>query len=825
MKTKFHPTFIFVFFVSFSLLILAGCGGESADEKAGAETPEQVSGNIASPLAGIGDSLPEVTEFRENPSYRESADFKEWYPNEVKPPRKIDFGMDLSEMSYADLYFLKWEIMGQNGYMYLDDILRDKLAYDDYYAYYPVFWDENFTTSLSEEEENFIHKLEMRMERLQKTMVNPKGSPKVNTSAIVNAFQFRPELFQAIEPNLARDGFAIVPAKHEQLFHVYDANDYSTLPSFITTDLYLQVLHMFYQYLIRELEEEHFIGILTELSTKLHAKHRAVASTSPDPQVKAAAEFGQFYYGLALDLLTDKSPEVPASLKGQFKEEKEKIRAAAGQGSEFLKSRFFDYSLFKPRGHYTRTEQLGKYFRAMMWLQTAPLTEDNPVGFNAGLLSGQFLNSPELSKLYDRIFKPVRFIAGEPNKLSLAHVRDLLKGGNYGTSPEDLLQEENIPIVMAALKDVKIPGFKPKGANKETDAELQKLKLVTFPQRYTLDGEILSRMVEIKRDNLTEEPRRPVPKGLDVFAALGNEEAENLLMNFYKEQQKWGQFPDTLTAVRNKFKGFSDWNSSVYNKWMHGLKRLLATSPSDPYYMQSKNWDKRNLNTALGSWAELKHDMILYADQPFAAQMGAGGDWPPPYLVGYVEPELELWQNSLELLDLTDKNLKDFGLSTSNNQSKIKGLKSLAQWLMDISRKELRGEKLTVEEYDAIRYIGGRVESLTLDVMDSDVDEWYQLTGPDKFMAIVADVYSYQGNNKKVALEEGVGYGNEIYVVVEIEGRLYLTRGGVFSYHEFEQPIDQRLTDEEWQKMLGEGRAPATPGWMKDITVKVESPE
>ena len=38
---------------------------------------------------------------------------------------------------------------------------------------------------------------------------------------------------------------------------------------------------------------------------------------------------------------------------------------------------FFNYSLFKPRGNYTRNEVLKHYFRAMMWLQTAPFHADN----------------------------------------------------------------------------------------------------------------------------------------------------------------------------------------------------------------------------------------------------------------------------------------------------------------------------------------------------------------------------------------------------------------------------------------------------------------
>ena len=61
---------------------------------------------------------------------------------------------------------------------------------------------------------------------------------------------------------------------------------------------------------------------------------------------------------------------------------------------------------------------------------------------------------------------------------------------------------------------------------------------------------------------------------------------------------------------------------------------------------------------------------------------------------------------------------------------------------------------------------------------------------------------------------------DEIYVVVEIDGLLYLTRGAVLSYREFTQPLGvQRLTDEEWQQQLEKNPRKGEPTWMKRIIV------
>jgi len=62
---------------------------------------------------------------------------------------------------------------------------------------------------------------------------------------------------------------------------------------------------------------------------------------------------------------------------------------------------------------------------------------------------------------------------------------------------------------------------------------------------------------------------------------------------------------------------------------------------------------------------------------------------------------------------------------------------------------------------------------------------------------LVSDVATYQNSY----LSLGTGYFDYIYVVVPIDGKLYLSRGSVYSYYEFVS--DTRLTDEEWWELQG----------------------
>ena len=156
-------------------------------------------------------------------------------------------------------------------------------------------------------------------------------------------------------------------------------------------------------------------------------------------------------------------------------------------------------------------------------------------------------------------------------------------------------------------------------------------------------------------------------------------------------------------------------------------------------------------------------------------------------------------------------------------------VKEMAEFLLKISQKELaKNTPLTDEEYNNIEIIGSTFENISLDLVRSDdafLDGWDNVEGADKSIAIVADVYTanLRNNPNHSILYEATGPAYEIYVAVPIGNELYLMRGGVFSYREFELSTDQqRLTDEEWQEKLKQKPFLGVPRWMDEITVPLE---
>ena len=296
-----------------------------------------------------------------------------------------------------------------------------------------------------------------------------------------------------------------------------------------------------------------------------------------------------------------------------------------------------------------------------------------------------------------------------------------------------------------------------------------------------------------------------------------------------EEKTEWKAFGDSLKSMKKRMSEI-DWNETTCTQWMNTLKVLTDKEGKEkmPYFMVTPEWDKKDLNAALASWAELKHDAILYAKQPAGAECGGGDEVPEPVVKGYVEPNSGFWKKAIELLDNTASILKQENMLTEKIKEVTERMREEAQFLLIISDKELAGQQITDEEYDQIKVIGATFENISLDLVrgqEQYLMGWSDVQGADKKVALVADVYTANSDNNPEAsiLFEAVGDADEIYVVVEIDGCLYLTRGAVLSYREFIQPIDeQRLTDEEWQQQLEKNARKGVPEWMKPILVPLK---
>ena len=673
----------------------------------------------------------------------------------------------------------------------------------------------------------FINHIQEREDELIRSDGNIRKDGSVNMKNLINPYQVE-HLDAKLEQALSKTGFAIVPSNGLQLFHVYEKNDYSNFPSFVTTDLYLQLFHLYFDSVLREIEENKFHAMLMQLSQDMYQHFSVMANNKATPSVLADnAAWCQAYFGVAVGLLSGK---LPNGLKGMYKkectDEIDKIMKSENNFSDLLDYHevYFGYSLFRPRGHYTRSERLKRYFRAMMWLQTAPFGTDKPEQLQRAVMIAHAIgaNSPML-KAYNSIFEPMTYLMGKPDNVTILQVYDVYK--KQKKPIEELFKKQKLMAdLRSEIEEIARNQTRIKPKFEYTSA----YKINLMPQRYQPDAEVLQEMVDYRN----QPTRRDTPKGLDFMAAMGSIEAERILLEELKENQNWSGYKPMLQKMKARMEEI-DWQETVATRWMNALKIMNDTLSEQqlPYFMRTSQWKKKELNTALASWAELKHDAILYAKQPMGAECGGGG-LPEPIVRGYVEPNIKFWKKATALVKSMEAVLTKYGLLTDRTMTITEQIMDQIEFLLRVSKKEMASDVLSEQEYNQIEIIGSTFENISLDLIrdkDQMLVGWDDVQGTDKSVAVIADVYTANADNNPPethsVLYEAVGPVDEIYVIVEIDDRLYLTRGAVFSYREFKQSTDeQRMTDEEWQQKLKTNPRKGMPVWMEEIVIPLDTP-
>lgn len=753
----------------------------------------------------------------------------------------IDTNMDISNLSLAELRIVRNGFAALQGHIFMDAPLREIFRQTSWYD--SLMWarfekteatkgygynDDNpndFTfkplpLSFTKAEQVFIERIQQRERELRKTQYNPREGYLVDPDKMLNTFQlstFDPQL----KDKLGRNGFAIVPGNKIQLFHVYEKNDYSDFPSFVTTDLYLQLFHFYFDAVVRDIEEKTLDSLVQVLCRTMYDEVSVRAKTTTDKRWRAANEYVQAYFSIAYSLLTGQDPLPVATTYTQMvQDELRKINASQDDFSDFLDYHdvYYSYSLFRPRGHYTRNERIQRYFRAMMWLQNVHFGTDKPQQMAYAVALADAVNSnKKVQKAYSDVFSPMTFIFGKPDNVTIQQVYEEVQ--KMGIGMEKLLKSKRAMRLLG--QRIEMIGESQTRIRPKFEVTSH-CKINFMPQRYMPDAEVLNEMVDAKNTPT----KRGVPSALDVFASMGNTLADKILLGDLHAAEQWEDFLPTLANMKQRM-GEIDWDETVATRWLNSLMVMAGDDANYPYFMRTEQWGKKNLNTALASYAELKHDAILYAKQPAGAECGGYGP-PEPILKGYVEPNIAFWNRAIALCQTLKDVLQRYHLMTEKAVTGTDALIEQAQFLLQMSQKELQHISLTDAEYNQIEIIGSTFEYISLQLAKSDeqfLDGWDNVHGADREVSIVADVYTANAPNNpnKAILYEATGPAYEIYVIVDIDGDLILTRGAVLSYREFTRPLgEQRLTDEEWQQYRRNHPSYGIPSWMEEITVPLE---
>jgi len=703
-----------------------------------------------------------------------------------------------------------------------------------------------------------------------------------NFEEVVPRFNLNEKQVQLLENN----GFVVIPWHGDDIVQPYKILKEQGIPIFVTSDTLLHLYHIQFNEILKRIEEEDFFDELIDISQAMMARAMQDYKSFADTDLKEAARRNVAYFAVALKLLQDPTAGydeekakqeieqwneehpwdekefrplkkvdfyIPSYVADEVNAEIENIEAHQG----FKASTIFnspdsqnlykeDYSQYVPRGHYTRSEALKRYFKAMMWYgRMAFLLKGGPdalvserdatiATIQASLISAELpnvkVNDAACWEKWNRIYAITSFFVGKADDLTPYEYLDAIEkvlGTEFDAS--QLADEEallNLKAELARMRNPQIYGgsgvclIAPPVTKEKLYECLASTKGMRFMgQRFVPDSYIFQNLVSpavgmyVGQDEpftmkmTALGPARCFPRGLDVMAVLGSERAYDILKveGDTEYQGKDTSYDQQLSELRGEFGTFNeeDWNRNLYWSWLYALKPLFEDfSQGYPTFMQTDAWKDKELQTALASWTELRHDTILYAKQSYTPALTAMPPQPEP-VEGYVEPIPEFYSRMLTLTSMTSKGLAELDALSDEEKSRLENLESILERLIQISKDELEDKELSESDYEFIRNFGGQLDAIVVGV---------EVEG--KETTIVADVHT-DTNPPMEVLEEGVGYTDLILVAYKVpDGRIIIGAGPNLSYYEFKQPINERLTDEQWKEMLEKEKQPQRPSWI-----------
>ncbi len=644
-------------------------------------------------------------------------------------------------------------------------------------------------------------------------------------------------LTEAQRAFLAQNGFVAIHSQEAQFGDIrVETARRSGQPYYLTTDAAFHALHLLFDELLKALEREHFRPQIMAITEATLQETEAVAEQLKGTGLEAEAGQAAAYLAVALRLF-DPQVQIDPAQSELVAQQVEQIVSADGRAKSVLFPEFEDdYGAYKPVGHYAGDPELEAYFRGMTWYGRMHFLLDDPENPNfvpsrvplivtLALRRAQVYKRPASDHWVD-MHETLNFVIGPSDDAGPPEYAALMDR-IYGTNPEpiDLADEQLWGAFLDQSADLPAPQVNSLFVDSTVDLSAGK-GWRFMGQRFTLDGLIFQNMIFDRVQERADGVRREFPSGLDVMAAFGSDPAYQTLADL--GETDYPNYSDQMTKMQQAVlaQPEAQWLGRFYDAWLYSFFPLLREKgESFPTYMQTGAWDYKDLNTALGSWAELKHDTILYTKMP----EGAGGGGPPmsPPAPSYVEPNPEAFYRMAYMAAALSSGL-DLGLigyplpeggsqpefSLQEYVAKMEGLAGRLNSLGDIAAKELAGEALTEEENRLITECLGAIECLNL-------DSGYNIpTGEMPKPPVIAAVSGAQNE----VLEVGVGWVDRLYVVVPLEEGMQVAQGGVFSYYEFRQPRSQRLTDDEWREKLSGGGSPSLPAWATNFVLSGGKP-
>lgn len=608
----------------------------------------------------------------------------------------------------------------------------------------------------------------------------------------------------------------------------------SDIPLFLSSDFILSTLHSSYDAILLFLERFYLEPNLKELLHAMYEHYPEVADAyKTDEGFEEALEDADFFISVALSLAEG---ETWSPRYGSVEKFNLLLDAVKSEKMTFMPlftgdtvDRKLDFTQFTPRGHYTEqytswgVSNMEDYFRAMMWLgridflMTAPpsnpweadWTDEQLLRMQLGaLLVNETLYSCGKIANLEKHEEIISYLVGPDDNLSPAELHAL--SSENLLSPADLFSEQKFDAFKELLNASDNYGQKimsnffyvDPGSD---DPGKLPVSFKLLGQKFLIDSYVFHEVVYDRIIFEGEKVYRGLPDPLDAMAALGNEDALALLKG-EMEQYKYAANMASLQYLISAYDG-DFWEQSLYNTWLDAIRTLNppANKTGVPYFMKTTAWQHEKLNTQLVSWAQLRHDNILYGKQSYTGGTGCS------YPYTYVEPYPELYKkislfavNAATFFDAAlpgDVKDRELIISFFENYSDLIGRFEV------IARKELNGTPLNDDEITFFKTMISEFMASGPSVTGWYTDFFFDIMTGLSWDFTVADVHTQPTDESGSIVGNVLHVGNgRIDMGVFLAdnpckpGQLMAFAGPVSSFHTKVTSGFERLTDEKWEQ-------------------------
>jgi hypothetical protein len=627
------------------------------------------------------------------------------------------------------------------------------------------------------------------------------------------------------------------------------------LPVLITTDSILHSVHQSYDDLLIDIERA---VLLPDLNSLLIGSHAAVDRSASENNEKGLDQLYKdvsTYLSVAIGLLNGKEP-ADKSAQPYFA-----LAVNAGQIAKidlFGNTREIDFTLFKPRGHYAEDPDLQQYFRSMSWLAQIDFrfvefnkTTSKPVFHRNQVLAAailrQAIDSSSQRETWNEMNQLLEALIGRSDNTALPDF-DALMADMGLSGPADILKADETHMLDLLLSgkygDQRITGqiLYRDAANSSDQPVPRPVSFLLIGQRFAIDSYVLGDLVYDRMIKDGKPIFRALPSTLDAMYALGNDRALSHLqdeLTTYQYDRQLAEMRATVDSLPSDF-----WQAPAYNQWLSMIRALNNPTTGDmyPQSIRTVAWADKMLQTQLASWAQLRHDNVLYVKQ--SVTMGIACEYPE----GYVEPYPEFYSALSNYAEMGYQAVSQVaGRTVGVNASgweyiKKKALnyfnnvKTAADQLNNIVEKELALKEFSADEETFLKsvVVRHRNDNQGCGGPEFVFDGWYVnlFYNEDESPSIIVDVHTNPNNDGPLAparvLHAATGSTVPLCLIADTDEGATAYVGPSFTYYDVIEtgypPV--RLTDKDWQSRLDSQDQPSHPVWTQSfIAISGNKPE